>query len=44
MTERQCAWPQTARARISKSVSGGQCDLIHLIICRGGDLAFQIGH
>ena len=28
------ARPQTARARISNSVSGGQCHLIHLSIIR----------
>ena len=30
MTERWRARPQTARARISNPVSGGQCHLIHL--------------
>ena len=42
MTERWRARPQTARARISNPVSGGQCDLIHLIIHRGGDLACDV--
>ena len=32
VTERQRARPQTARARISNQVSGGQCHLIHLTI------------
>ena len=40
MTERKRARPETARARISSSVSVGQCDLIHLIIRR--DLALNI--
>ena len=31
---RSFARPQTARARISNPVSGGQCHLIHLIILR----------
>ena len=34
VTERLRARPQTARARISNPVSGGQCHLIHLIIFR----------
>ena len=34
MTERQRARPQTARARISNSVSGEQCHLNHLTILR----------
>ena len=32
MTERERARPQTARARISNPVSGGQCHLNHLTI------------
>ena len=32
VTERQRALPQTARARISNPVSGGQCHIIHLTI------------
>ena len=34
MTERYRARPQTARARISNPVSGGQCHLNHLTILR----------
>ena len=34
MTERQRARPQTARARISNPVSGGQCHLNHLTTLR----------
>ena len=34
MTDRYRARSQTARARISNSVSGGQCLLIHLTILR----------
>ena len=34
VTERQRAWPQTARAQISNYVSGGQCHLTHLTILR----------
>ena len=34
VTERQRARPQTARARISNPVSGGQCHIIHLTILR----------
>ena len=30
VTDRWCAWTQTARAPISNSVSGGQCHLIIL--------------
>ena len=33
MTEKWRARPQTARARISNYVSGGQCNPIHLIFC-----------
>ena len=34
VSERWRARPQTARARISNPVSGGQCHLIHLTILR----------
>ena len=34
LTERYRARPQTARARISKPVSGGHCHLIHITILR----------
>ena len=34
VTDRWCARPQTARARILNPVSGGQCHLIHHTILR----------
>ena len=45
MTERQRARPQTASARISNHVSGGQFHLIHLTIlrtCSWPSLAYEV--